>query len=382
MIRGGIKMSVSSSEEIISLLKELIRIPSRSYEEQQIGQYLKSYLEKRAEETWMDQHGNVFAKIGSGNPVLLLHAHMDTVHEGEGWEKDPFGAEQIDNLIYGRGACDVKGGLTSMLLAFSKIAENPEKLKGTLVFGAFVCEEISPPESKGTMLALKDGLQADMAIVAEPTSLQACIAQIGRTEYKITINGRAAHANTPEKGLNAVVKMAELISALEQRIDRPYSEILKRYSTFNIGKIEGGIQSNIVPENCSILIDRGLVPSQNAEDSLAEMKMIVEDVLKDSDFSYEISVPYQGFPAEVDPNEPVVRHLLHHIEKHTNSPASATGFISHCDADWLITYGKIPSVIFGPGNLEVAHTNHEHVGVNEVVLATKILIDTVLSILE
>jgi succinyl-diaminopimelate desuccinylase len=370
-----------SAEEVTLLLRELIRIPSRSYEEDNIAKYIQGYLEKSGLKPWMDQHGNVFAKIGSGNPVLLLHAHMDTVPEGEGWERDPFGAEVIENIIHGRGACDVKGGLASMLAAFVSITQSNRQIKGTLLFGAFVREEISPPESKGTMLALADGFKVDMAIVAEPTSLQPCIAQIGRTEYKLTLKGRAAHANTPEMGLNSITKMAELINQFERKIRRPYSDILKRYSTFNIGKIEGGVDSNIVPAQCSILIDRGLVPGQSAEGSLDEIRAIIEEVLKNSDYSYELSVPYQGFPAEITEGEPVVQHLLTNIKKHTHAAVSPTGFVSHCDADWLITYGKIPSVIFGPGNLKAAHTNHEYVDLNEVTLATQILSDTVLDIL-
>jgi succinyl-diaminopimelate desuccinylase len=370
-----------SVEEVTLLLKELIRIPSRSYEEEKIAIYIQEYLKNCGAETWSDPHGNVFAKMGSGNPVLLLHAHMDTVPEGEGWERDPFGAEIMDNKVHGRGACDVKGGLAAMLAAFVNIAQSGQQLKGTLLFGAFVREEISPPESKGTMLALKDGLTADMAIVAEPTSLQACIAQIGRTEYKISLKGRAAHANTPEMGLNSITKMAELINELERKIQRPYSDILKRYSTFNIGTIEGGIVSNIVPPQCSILIDRGLVPGQSAEDSLNEIRDIIEDVIKNSHYSYELSVPYQGFPAEITESEPVVQHLIANINKHTHTAADPTGFVSHCDADWLITFGKIPSVIFGPGNLNVAHTNHEYVDLTEVTLATQILTDTILDIL-
>ncbi|MHB1653462.1 MAG: M20 family metallopeptidase [Desulfitobacteriaceae bacterium] len=368
-------------QELIDFLRDLIKIQSRSYEEQLIASYVEEYLKKCGAQTWSDNEGNVFGRIGQGNPVLLLHAHLDTVPEGEGWQDPPFDGVIHNNLMYGRGACDTKGGLAAMLMAFKQTATQKEKLRGTLLFAGVVREEISPPEKKGTFIALKNGLQADMAIVAEPTSLQACIAEIGRTEYILEIIGESAHANMPEQGRNSIVKMAEVVTDLVKRVKRPYSQLLGRTSTFNIGFIEGGIQSNIVPESCSILIDRGLVPGQNPEESLKEIRFIVESVLEGGEFRYRLSVPYQGFPATVDPQETVVQTLVESIRKHRNSNASPQGFVSHCDADWLITFGKIPSVIFGPGDLSVAHTNHEHVDLSEVQLAAKILIDTALDLL-
>lgn len=372
-----------SSHEVIDLLKQLIQIPSESYQEERIQEFIKEYLTSSEIENWVDSDGNVFGKIeNSKGPILLLHAHVDTVPAGEGWEVSPYDAVIYNNQVYGRGACDVKGGLAAMLAACRYLARHSDKLYGTVLFAAVVREEISPPEQKGTVRAIRNGLHADMAIVAEPTSLQPCIAQIGRTEYEITVIGKSAHANSPGSGKNAVVKMAELITELERRISRPFSPLLNRESTFNVGWIQGGIQSNIVPDRCTILIDRGLIPGQSPEESLQEIRSIVETVMVGSGFQYEVRVPYQGYPTVISEKEPVVQSLLRNVRKHTGKFVSVGGFISHCDADWLITYGGIPSVIFGPGDLSLAHTNCERVDLKEVELAVSILIDTVFDLLK
>lgn len=362
-------------DEVIDVLKEIIRFKSVSWEEKSLAEYLKSYFDATGMTTSIDRHGNFYAEYRNGNPVVMLNTHMDVVPVGSDWKTDPFEPVEDGRDLIGRGACDAKGSLAAFIIAVKKVLANGNRPKGTILLMAATTEEPSPPEVKGTWKAIMDGrIKADMAICGEPTGNTACIAELGRMEYELISKGRSSHANTPEQGINAIVNMAALVTALNKKVARPYCDLMKRRGTFLIGTIKGGVQSNVVPEECRALLDRGLIPGQTHEDSIGEIRAICDEVAAQiPDLSYDIKVNYTGNPAAIPADSPVAQAILRSIETVTGKPSKPAGFPAHCDADWIITLGKIPTVIFGPGSLKYAHSCCERVNMDEVYEAAKIV---------
>lgn len=362
------------SEEVINLLKTIISIKSMSWEEQALAEFVQKYLSDLGMETRIDHHGNVYGEYRNGSPTLLFNTHLDNVPVNSDWKTNPFESVIQDGLLYGRGACDPKGSLAGMLIAVKTLLKNTQ-LKGSVIFMGAATEEISPPSDKGTYKGIMDGAvkDVDMAICGEPTDCKACITQYGRMEYRLKTFGKAAHANAPEKGINSILHMAELVKALDSQVSRPVFPLLGK-STFNIGMINGGVQSNIVPATCEVLIDQGLVPGQTHETALAEMIEICDAVKsRIPDLNYQFETTYTGYATLLDTNEPIVKAAIAAInEVHGTNDAKEAAFTSHCDGDWLITFGHIPTLILGPGSLKLAHTSNEYVPLAEVIECAKI----------
>ena len=406
-------------EDATQLLVDLIGIESPSRGEGPLAEFVAERLSAAGMKVYFDRHQNLYGEYTFGGeanrdgaylkgepaeaegrrpcrqreegPIVLFNTHLDNVPPGGGWKTRPFEAAVEDGVLWGRGACDPKGALTAMILAMECVIEEGKKeakdfegkkdfqgkkgFRGKLLFMGAVTEEISPPSEKGTWKAVKDGLiQADMAICGEPTENIPCIGEFGKVEYELIVHGKPAHASAPEKGVNAILNMAELLTALNQKVERRWSELLGRRGTFNVGTIAGGVQVNIIPELARASFERRLVPGQTAEESRRELLSICEEVkARIPELEYELVVTGEGNPAVISKDEPVAAMLSHSIQEVTGSRREAGGFVAHADADWLITYGGIPTVIYGPGALSDAHTSHEKVELSQVREAAEVL---------
>lgn len=382
---------IIEERDTTELLKRLLRIKSMSGEENELANFVGRWLQARGMETEKDRHGNLYAEYRFGEaaeeenagPVVLFNTHLDNVPIGEGWERSPFGAEEEDGIVYGRGACDPKGALAAMMTAAAAMIQDEKerektglpKRNGTLLLMAAVTEEISPPSAKGTWKAVKDGLvKADMAVCGEPTDNLPCIGEFGKMEYEIITHGKPAHASAPEQGVNAILHLSRLLLELDRRAERRWSELLGRKGTLNVGMISGGVQINIVAETARAKVERRLVPGQTAQESMDEMKRICDSVKAElPELNYEILVAGEGNAALISEEEPVARLMNASVEAVTGKRPGPKGFVAHADADWLITYGKIPTVIYGPGSLSDAHTCREKVKTADVAEAANVL---------
>lgn len=382
----------AEAQDPVELLSALIQIESMSGREQVLSDFVESKLHHMGMNTKRDEFGNLYGEycFSDSGPVILFNTHLDNVPVGDGWTRDPFGAEQENGILYGRGACDPKGAMAAMLTAAEtvireheagrsgsgeKTADESSPFCGTLIFMGAACEEISPPVEKGTWKAVQAGyVRADMAICGEPTDNIPCIGEFGKMEYEITTYGKPAHASAPERGVNAIIHMAKILTALEERVERRWSDLLSRRGTLNVGMIAGGVQVNIVPELAKASVERRLVPGQTAEGSLAEMRHICDSLRGEiPDLHYEIQVVGEGNAAVISETEPVAQLMAQSVETVTGNRPAPKGFVAHADADWLITHGNIPTVIYGPGALSDAHTNHEQVKTADVSEAAAVL---------
>ncbi|RLI27526.1 M20 family peptidase [Candidatus Bathyarchaeota archaeon] len=318
---------------------------------------------------------NLYAILGGpGTPKLTFEGHMDVVPVGAGekWSVDPFSAELVDGRVYGRGSADAKGSLTAMvetLLALRRAGFNPSE---PLALLAVMGEETG---NMGIRHALKEGFRSGMAVVGEPTGLEVKTAHKGILGVEVTARGRTAHAAMPWAGVNAIVGMARLVLKLEE-FDRA---VLKTRRSRLVGSpsltvttISGGVKRNVVPDRCSITIDRRLIPGETPQTALSEIQDIVDKLLSEEpQLKVDIGLLYADPPSEVSEDEEVVQLARKAVKIVRGRDPGVSGFGAHCDMGALVNAG-IPTVVLGPGDLSLAHRVDENLSVEELVEAAKV----------
>lgn len=367
------------------ILRDLVRLPSvnpmgrgltgPTIFESRVTDYLEDYLKKLGvaceRQAVAPSRDNLVARFEppSAKRTIVLEAHQDTVPV-EGMTIDPFGGEIRDGRLYGRGACDVKGGLTAMLLAFTRLVKERPAGAARVILAFTVDEE-------HTFLGVQrlvEKLKADAAVVAEPTQLNIVHAHKGVVRWHVTTPGRSCHSSRPELGVNAIYRMGKLLAAIER-----YADVVRRSSadpllgapTLSVGRIEGGLSVNTVPDFCRIEVDRRLIPG---EDPLAAPRHFEEFLRRqtDIDVPFSLSPPWLHCPA-LSPkgSEGTVQQLSDAIERVVGR-RRVEAVPYGTDASSLADAG-IPSVVFGPGDITQAHTADEWIELAQIDQAAEIL---------
>jgi acetylornithine deacetylase/succinyl-diaminopimelate desuccinylase-like protein len=299
-----------------------------------------------------------FTPSGRVKKRVVLAPHTDTVGD-LGMSDRLFQPEIRNGRLYGRGACDTKGSVASMLMAVLSLALQGRRPATTeIIFAGLIDEENS---QLGSRALVRSGFKADLAIVGEPTQLQVVTAHKGDLWLKVTTRGKSAHGAKPHLGKNAIHSMAQIINLIET----DYATTLKNQShpllgqaTVNVGSIRGGTQPNIVPDWCEISIDRRTLPGETSATVLRGLrKFLVKHGLKATiNDSKEAPAP----SLETNPRLPLVQALLASVGQN-----STVGVDYFCDAA-ILAAGGIPSVVFGPGDIAQAHTATEWISVRQL----------------
>lgn len=379
-----------SRQEIVTLAQELVRIPSENPpgNEKPVAEYLGQHLQGLGMQVKdVDVHPgrpNVVGTWDTGfaGPTLLFNGHLDVVPPGDGWSVDPFGGEVKNGKLYGRGACDMKGPIAAIVAAIKAVRRANVPLRGRVILTGVVGEE---EDQSGTRQIVADGIQADYAICAEPTSLVPVIAHKGDFYYDITTIGKAAHGSVPHLGINAVVKMVPVIEGVLRLSERlkEKSHHLCGHPTVSIGIIKGGNITCAVPDRCTLSLDRRLIPGELPEEALAEVQAVVDEVAKaDPEFQAEIKNPVQALPMEIAPDEPIVVALRCQTEAVIGKDPGVEGWNATCDANMLVNDAGIPTCIFGPGDISgQAHKPDEHIDIDELVMGAQVYALTIADLL-
>lgn len=378
----------------IALLQDLIRIPSPNPpgDTQAIAQYIADKMMAIGCDVKMiapdekPEAVNTIATIGSGEPVIMLHAHIDTVPiaatEAEKWTVDPYAAVIQDGKLYGKGSIDDKAPLASMMLAMAKAAEHKSQLQGTLVLVAAAEEEVGG--QLGTKWMADNGhLPAcDFIVVGEQTANKVAIAHKGVMRATITTTGKSVHATNPDRGINAITAMAKVVLALaeyHQALSERVHPIVG-VPTCNVGVIEGGSTANAVPDRCIVKLDRRMIPREDPDAVKAELQAIVNSVdvspatIEISDFLFS---SWFDSPIESD----LSQQFLACVEAQLQDDPGPIGYLPGSDAKHLMNVARGDMIIFGPGSYEVAHAFDEYVRIEDYETTTKILIDFITRIL-
>jgi succinyl-diaminopimelate desuccinylase len=383
------------SSRVSSLTQQLVKIPSVNPpgNEKQVAEFIASWFDKRGFDlkTIESVKGRPNLEVKLDFPrvkgaktkrkILILNGHMDVVPQGSfGWSHHPFGADMQKGRIYGRGSADMKGGVASMMIAIEEIKRNnsnlSEFLHGSIIFTAVVDEEIGGPI--GTSYLVRErGLRGDFAIVGEPTNLNICTSHKGVITFDITTRGKSAHASVPNQGINAIMKMNKVITLLDKYskklVQRPMHHLVGG-PTLNIGVISGGTKSNVVPDSCTISAERRVTPLETMEDARHELEEFLADVkLKDTNLDFVLDFKIMTGPSELGRNgKEGLENLVHSLECVTGKTnIKPIGFVGTCDAYFLSAFGRIPSVIFGPGSMSNIHKPNEYVEISDLVTASK-----------
>jgi len=309
----------------------------------------------------------------AGGKTMVWNGHFDVVPAGENWEFDPFGGEFRDGYIYGRGSSDMKSGLAAMIVALDALKKAQAPFKGRIVFQAVGDEETGSEGGTMLMIRKKIGAEAAFAIVSEPTNLQISIGNRGLRWIEVTVKGRASHAGRPHLGANALQAAARMVSGLEKldfKARHPLFEIPT--PSLSVTMMQAGTKINIIPERCTFAIDRRMIPGETSETVRREIEEVVRQNLS-TGISAEIRITHEGWePYALDPASSLVAGLSRAVQEVVGEAPRLKGKAGCTDASHLVHKAGIPTVCFGPGLEDTAHTANERVALEKVVQAAKI----------
>jgi acetylornithine deacetylase len=302
--------------------------------------------------------------------TLVLEAHQDTVPT-DNMTIDPFGARIENGRLYGRGACDIKGGMAAMLATFARVVREKPRGAANLVMACSVDEEHT---FTGVSHLVRRGLKADMAVVAEPTQLRIVKAHKGVVRWHLLTAGRSCHSSSPEQGVNAIYRMGRLLTSIEayaEQLRRSRTDPLLGPPTLSVGRIEGGTSVNTVPDRCRIEIDRRIVPGEDPAAAPGQLDAFLKG-RPEVDFPFESTEPWMS-KAALGPE--LSADLVARLGSAIDSLRGSHEVIAvpyGTDASTLAAAG-IPSVVFGPGDIARAHTCDEWVPLDEIAQASEVL---------
>lgn len=354
-MRTDIPADITLEHRVTAYLEQFFRSLGVAYERQNVA----------------PQRDNIVARLDlpGAKRTLMLEAHQDTVPI-DGMIVEPFGARIEGNKLYGRGSCDIKGGMAAMLGCFARLVREKPKGCCNVIMACSVDEE-------ATMLGvleLAKRTKADFAVVAEPTNLNIVHAHKGVVRWNLFTSGRSCHSSAPEQGVNAIYRMGKLLVGIEkyaEHLRQSPSDPLLGKPTISVGVIHGGVSVNTVPDRCQIEIDRRLIAGENPDEQSHKLCAFLKEKAG-IDFPFELTSPWIRMAA-LSPkgSEEILNRLGAAIDAERGSH-KVHPVPYGTDAATLAAAG-IPSVVFGPGDIAKAHTVDEWVPLDEVETASNIL---------
>ncbi|WP_027631650.1 YgeY family selenium metabolism-linked hydrolase [Clostridium hydrogeniformans] len=280
-------------EQLTRVCQSMLRCPSVSGQEGKVVEAIKEAFKELGYDDWfVDSYGNVIGHIKGNKPgkAILFDGHIDTVPvpNREKWTQDPFGGDIVDGKIYGRGASDMKGQTSAMMSAVAYFAKDTNKdFEGDLYVAGVVHEEIFEGVSARK---ISEAVKPDYVVIGESSELNLKIGQRGRAEIVIETFGKPAHSANPEKGINAVYKMADVIQKV-QNIEPPVHPVLgKGILVLTDIKSSPYPGASVVPEYCKATFDRRLLTGETKEEVLAPIEALLEELMKqDSELNVKVS---------------------------------------------------------------------------------------------
>jgi len=329
----------------------------------------------------------VLKGTGEGKSIFL-NGHVDVVPAGgNDWTDSPWSGKYEDGKVYGRGANDMKGGLIAYIMAMKAIKDAGVKLKGDVSIASVIGEETG---GAGTLSLISRGYKADGAIISEPSDLRVCPVSMGVIWFRVRIRGLMAHAATSYLGVNAISKAAMLIQSIDaydkkmirEKKHPLYSHHPSPFS-INIGIIKGGVFPTSVPDEVVMEARMSFSP----DDDIAQVKREVEETIfeaarKDDWLKEHMpEVEWYGFclnSGSVPMDNPLLGTLIDNFKFVKDKEPEIIGTPWGTDAGAMIRYGKIPTIVFGPGPGGMAHKADEYIDVEMLQDTIKVIASTIL----
>ena len=380
------------TDELIEFTRRLVQTPSVSGQEQDVAKLISVEMKRLGfDKVFTDQAGNVVGIIkgsGQGNNIMF-NGHMDCVDTGrlESWGYAPHGGVIEEGFLHGRGACDMKGGLASHVFAAALIKNYGFKHRGDIIVTAVVQEELCVSSGMSYLCDVTlpaEKINIDFVVLGEPSDLKLMLGHKGRVEFEVTTFGRTCHGSKPELGINAVNKILPVISGIQAMdlalpADKKFGK--STVSLTDIWCRPGG--SNIIPDHCGICLDCRLIPGDTGEDVQDRIATILKDIEQyDSDFKAAVRVAevnsktYTGLnrvgrkimPSwEIAPDHPMVSQARNALRGLGAGEPEPGYWAFATDGSYTAAILGIPTIGYGPGEEQLAHTPRERVKLQSLI---------------
>ena len=372
-------MSTNKKEDTISLCQRLIQINTSNPpgNELEAAKFCKSILDSIGFDTQLLQHSDKRASLvamlegQSTAETYLFVGHLDTVPAGDNsnWNHDPFGGECTQEKIFGRGASDMKGGLTALLQAAASLKS--KKVKNTIIL-TLTADEESGCAGANAIIQIPQVRKSRFALIPEPTSNNIGVAEKGALWARITTKGKSAHGSMPDMGINAIDSMVQFINTMDFcQYEKAEHQYLGKF-TSSLNTIFGGIKTNIIPDYCEITMDIRTLPSQEHQEILGLIQKNIEtrkSISENFECSMETVINKPGI--EVDPRQGKAADIIK-IIKGAKKDSQFIGLNYYTDGAVIIPELDIPFLIFGPGDAAQAHTQNEELDLEKLFLSCEI----------
>lgn len=368
-------------EQMVRFLREIVAIPSPSRHEADVVARITREMKRLGyDEVYMDEIGNAVGRIGEGSRVIMYDAHIDTVGIGDptAWSHHPYEGKLEDGNVWGLGVVDMKAAMASMVYGGRVIKDLGLESDYTLYIAGIVQEEEC--DGLGSLAFVEQlGRRPDVAVLGEPTNLQIFRGHRGRCEIKVTVKGKACHASAPERGDNAVYRMARLIRDIEALPPTLKEDPFLGKGTLAVTRIESKSGSlNVVPDECTIYIDRRLTAGEDADGAVAQIASLMAPgegtvellVYEEPSYTGYVRRVLKDYPTWVTPEDhPAVRAGVDTARLLSGREPAVDKWVFSTNGVTLAGVLKIPTIGFGPGDEVLAHTVNEHVAVDDLVFA-------------
>lgn len=396
-------LDVFSEDEILRITRDILAIQSHRDapgHETPVAIHIRDLLRREGIEAELtevrDGRCNVIAVLPGrgGGPRLMFNGHIDTVPPGD--MKRPFEPHVVDGKLFARGACDMKAGVAAQLYAMLGLKRAGVPLAGDLIFTGVIAEEDGT--SLGSLDVIGNGPEADMVVVAEPSDLEVIVAHKGFDYYRIEVDGISVHSSRPRNGVSAVYKAARIVTAIEEKLvamAERRSHPLLGSASLNVAAVIGYARNEattalrrgagdkppgaVVPDTCTIYLDRRRIPGESLDLVQAEFEEFLDQLRREDDklvarlhFTPACPELVSHPPLDTDPHHPLVRECLRIASAEAGIEARPKGVPFWSDAALFNSMKGIPSIVFGPGHIGVAHSDMEFVPVHELLKATRI----------
>ena len=396
----------SLKDELISLTKDLVSIPTvnppgENYEK--CVKFLNEKLKELGAETEIIEvpseklqelapHGkglprpSIISRISFNeeNKGIHLHfnGHYDVVPATGKWEIDPFNPIVKNGKIYGRGTSDMKGGIAAMIIATKAILKSNLDLNGKLSL-SFTPDEETDGFAGAGFITKEGFIKANYCIVGEPSGcLNVWNAHKGALWLELTTLGKSAHGSTPWLGINAFEKMVKIVNAINQDLKPLLKNKISKFptippegntATIMLGGItKGGAAINIVPDRFSITIDRRFIPEETLDEVKAEIFNLLNKLkLQDPELKFEVNIKAETNSCLTPLDSPLCKITSQVIKDVIGKEPSITMCIGAMDMRYFSSIG-IPTIAYGPGSINVAHSENEYVSIEDLIIASKV----------
>ena len=300
--------------------------------------------------------------------TFLFSGHLDTVPVGTGWSVDPFAAEIKGNYMYGRGATDMKAGLAASLMALVGLKRQGCPFAGNVIYTAVGDEEYHG--QYGTKWLLSKGLTADMAVCCEPTNLDLCLGNRGLLMIDVVVKGKSSHGGRPNLGKNAISIAAKIVNQLEQIVLESHrnGHFTDPVGSLSVVGMHGGDRINVIPDRCVLYLDRRMMPGESSDEAIDQIEKaitaatgVIPAYAPDNNSEILVKPEVWHEPFWMPETHAYVSRCIEIFVSCFGTRPAIEGKSAGTDASHLVSMGKIPTVIFGPGDYRESHTVDEKV---------------------